>query len=145
EERAAEEGGAVRREKHRQGIAVQPGQRLHRALVALGDVRALVAVHADRYKEGIDQGAERGIGVHLAIHLRAPATFIGADVEEDRAVQAAGETERLAPPALPADRLPGRAREIARGRLRHLVREWTTLRDAGDGEEGEREDRPGAH
>ena len=94
---------------------MQPGERLHGGLIVLGHVGPLVAVHAHRHEEGIDQRAEGGIGVDLAVHLQAPAALVRSDVEQDRPVEPARQGERLPPPRLPADRLPRGAREVSGG------------------------------
>ncbi len=142
---ASEERGTVGGEEHGQGVAVQAGERLDRRLVMLCDVRPLVAVHAHRHEEGVDQRPEGTVGVDLTVHLRAPAALVRSHVEQHRTIEPAGQRECVPSPRLPADRLSRGAREVSGGRLSHLVRERSPLRHAGEGEQGEGEERPGAH
>ena len=135
--RAAEEGRTVGCEKNGEWPAVQTRETLDGRLIALRDVRPLVAIHADRNEERVDQGADLGIGVDRAIGLRTPATCFAADIQQDRPVELRREHEGIASPRLPFDRLARGAREIVGGGVGHAISEWPALRDAGSGADDE--------
>ena len=78
--RAAEEGRTVGCEKNGEWPAVQARETLDGRLIALRDVRPLVAIHADRNEEHVDQRTDLGIGVDRAIGFGTPATRFAADV-----------------------------------------------------------------
>jgi len=133
--RPAEKGRSVGRQENREGVAAQPGEELHGLGVALGHIGPLVAIDAHRDDQRIDHRTQYRVAIHLEVHHAAPATVIGADVQEDRPVEPRGERERIAPPLLPAHRLVRRAGEVRRRRLGHAVRERSVLRDAASREQ----------
>src|SRR3989449_4371088 len=137
--RAAQKRGAVGGQEEGERISAQPGEPLHRRLVALGHIGPLVPVNPHRDEQRVDHGPDGRVAVHLAIHHDAPTTVVGADVEEHRPVEPRRECERLTTPGLPTHRLTRGAGEVARGRLGHAVRERPVLRNAGQSEQHERE------
>ena len=135
--RAAEEGRTVGCEKNGEWPAVQTRETLDGRLIALRDVRPLVAIHADRNEEHVGQRTDLGIGVDRAIGFGTPATRFAADVQQDRPIEPRREHEGIAAPRLPFDRLARGAREIVGGGVRHAIGERPALRDAGSGADDE--------
>src|SRR6185295_12340788 len=98
-----------------------------RALVALGDVRPLVTVHANGNEQRVDERADFGIGVNRAVRFRAPAAALAADVQEHGTVELGRERERLATPRLPVYGLARGTGEIVGRRMGHAIGKRPTL------------------
>ena len=112
----AEERLAVRRQKDRHRPAAAPGHEQDGVHVDRVEVRALLAVHLDRYEAFVQETPDLGVGEHLALHDVTPVTGGVADRQEDRPALLLRHAQRLAAPGVPVDRVVGVLQEV-RARL----------------------------
>ena len=109
---AAEEGLAVRSQKHRHGPAPAAGGRLHEQHVDAVHVRALFTIHLDRNEIAIQQPRDVRILEGLALHDVAPVAGGIAHRKEHRLVFAQRLFERLLAPRIPIHGIVGVLQQV---------------------------------
>jgi hypothetical protein len=124
---AGVEGAALRGQEHRHRPAALAGHRLHRVHVDAVQVGALLAVDLDADEVLVHHRGRLGVLERLVRHHVAPVAGGVADRQQDRLVLLAGPLQRLRPPRVPVDGVPGVLQQVRAGLLDQPVGLWPLL------------------